>query len=759
MSQELTLSLFADLRSPDVAIRFSVLSRLENISWNDELSKAFAIMAQTESDPTVKLYMRLILERAGQKQQTSLDSTRLCQELTTLIQKPDTDQLRLALILEILPRDSIETAAAILKSRTLNDYPAIVLPFILRFIKKHRLTEMTGQIEPLCRHHNPQILAAAIETLEKLDPQKLENLLVPLLTNDNPGIRSRAVRLLFRLDPQEAIKHFQAMLFSPDLGDRNAAMFHAYFFPFEKIESAMLRFMAVESGPELLKKAGYLFQVNPGLEPPLNLIEIIEGSSGNRREIFSEILRGVLAARSRLLNRPGNELLDELKAACRKKKANELVAQCRLAWETANPAQRQAMAGKLEQLAKSGHAEARALLTDLDSEPAVASLPAEVIAPDADLAQMSSEARITIWKASDSEFNRRHPEIPGLWAKMNPEEKTVVLARILQTGNTALAREIGERAMRDSNEIVVAAAVETLQQLDADSIFPLLPSLIVHPSTAVQSAAISVYAIYDKDQAVRLLEKMLGQSATARANALFHLAQFDFPAVSNILMNCLMIEDNPANLQKIEAILTSNIDYELAYQVFVISRNENGTRRASLENMFSRLGNNLISRNNDRSLSLIGLIDQFAGRFAKEKEKSANAPAWSLENIKKLRQQKIIEAPPPVTNENLTAFALGAFAVSALTAWLIWVAILSPLLPSLPASQNDRLAPDETLLIGTVEKVMPFAVEIRPEGSSKNVQIILPKVQQGRRLRLRVKNPGSSGQAELMELLSHEKQQ
>ena len=59
MSQELTLSLFADLRSPDVAIRFSVLSRLENISWNDELSKAFAIMAQRNFSCSLALSLTL----------------------------------------------------------------------------------------------------------------------------------------------------------------------------------------------------------------------------------------------------------------------------------------------------------------------------------------------------------------------------------------------------------------------------------------------------------------------------------------------------------------------------------------------------------------------------------------------------------------------------------------------------------------------------------------------------------------------------
>ncbi len=758
MSQELALSLFSDLRSPDVSIRFSVLARLENISWDNELINAFAVLTRTESDPTVKLYMRLILERAGRKPAAAIDTQAMHQELARLIEQPGLDPLRLALLLEMLPADSASATGETLANRALNDYPAIILPFVLRFIRKHRLTAFTRQITALCNHRDPQILSAAVETLEKIEPQQLEPLLVPLLTNSNPAIRSRAVRLLYRLDRQEALKHFEFMLLSPDIGDRNAAMFHAYFFPFALIEPALLQFMAVESDPELLKKAGYLFQVNPALEPPLNLIEIIEGSSGSKREIFSEILKGVLNARSRLLNRPVDELLAELKAACRNKKGSELVAQCRLAWETAGPAQRHAIAGKLEQLARSGITAASEALNDLAVQTTGTSpeKPQEISA--ADLNRLSASERINIWKASDDVINRLQNEISVLWPTMNPEEKTVILSRILQTRCLSLARAIGHQALQDKNEIVVAATIETLQVLDPDIIFPLLPRLLAHPSTAVQSAAISVHSIYDKDQAVRLLEKMLGSNPVARASALFHLAQFDFPSVEKILMNCLKSEDNTANLQKIEAILSSNLDDRLLFQVFSLSRAEKGPRRAAIENMFSRLAGTLLERGGDQSKTLVGLIDTLTEQLNREKQKEACAPAWSLENIQKLRQQKAAPTPlPDAAGENITAFALGTFAISGLVAWLLWAAVLNPLLPETPQTQNRTGRAGETTLTGTVEKVLPFAIEIKPDKAADTLQIVLPKVHQGRRLEARVRKAANANQAELLELINNEK--
>ncbi len=759
MSQELALSLFSDLRSPDVAIRFSVLSRIENISWDDELINAFAVLTRTESDPTVRLYMRLILERAGRKP-AAIDNAVMKKELAKLIEKPELDPLRLALLLEILPGDLAPVVGEMLKIRVLNDYPAVILPFVLRFIRKHRLSAFSDQVAALCRQRDQQVLAAAIETLEKLEPKQLESLLVPLLTNSNPAIRSRAVRILYRLDQQEALKHFEFMLFSPDRGDRNAAMFHAYFFPFARIESALLRFLAVESEPDLLKKAGYLFQVNPSNEPPLNLIEVIESSNGTRREIFSEILKGVLDARSRLLNRPVEELLSELKVACRNKKGAELVVQCRLAWETAGAVQRQAITGKLEQLAKAGIVQAGEALAALVMQP---SAEAQKTSPDTqaiDLERLSSTERISIWKSSEEELNRWQQKIPELWASMNPEEKTVVLSRTLQTQNVGLARSIGHTALQDSNEIVVAATIETLQALDADIIFPLLPKLLNHPSAAVQSAAISVYSLYDKDQAIRLLEKMLARNSVTRASALFHLAQFDFPAVESILMNCLKIEDNAANLQKIEAILNSNIDEALLYKVFCLSRAEQSSRRVALENMFSRLAETLLSRNGDHSQTLIGLIDSLSGRLAGEKQKEANAPAWSLENIQKLRQQKIAEpvatTTPEPAGESLAIFAFSAFCSSGLIAWLIWIVILSPFLPETSENKARAGRPGEFTLIGTVEKVMPFAIEVKPDKENSTMQIILPKVRQGKRLEAKIRKTGNQGSAELLELISNE---
>jgi len=734
MSQELAQSLFSDLRSQDPAIRFSVLSRIENVAWTTELRNAFAFLTQTENDPTIKLYMRLITERVG-KSSEATDKSQILKEFENLLGKPESDPMRFVLTMENLDNDTAKTALATLKKKQLAGFPALILPFILRFIRRHRAEDMIAEVETLCRHPDPQVLAAAVETLEKLAPQKLESLLVPLLTNENHVIRSKAVRILYRLDPQEALKHFEAMLFSEDSSEKDAAMFHAYFFPFDKIESLLLRFLAIETSAGLIKKAGYLFQVNPDLKPPLNLIEIMEGSKGARKEMFSEILRGVLVARSRLLAKPVEELLEQLKAAYREKKGSELVSQCRLCWETASAAQRQAIVGRLEELARTGHAGARDALASF----------AKI---SKNIGELDERQRMETWQTA----------IVSLWPRMGPEERTLVLGRILQNKAINTAKAIGQQALLDQNGVVAAAAIEMLAQLDTDTLFPQLPKLLNHSSEHVQSAAIKVYAQYDKDQAVRLLEKMLTQSAAARSSALFHLAQFDFPAVHNILLNCLKLEDDEANLQKIEAILASNIDNEILFQVFKSSHNEKGSRKPALEHMFSRLAEAFLTRSDDRSLTLVSLIEKLNERLNQEKQKEANAPAYSLENIKKLRSQvKTTAKQEPAEEENLLRFAVTTFLGSGLVAGLIWVLILSPMLPQLPATAGSRARRGESIITGKVEKVMSAGIQIRATGKSEPVLITLPKVRPGEKFRARVRQSGtqsSQSQSELVELLA-----
>ncbi|HQG30188.1 MAG TPA: hypothetical protein PLY73_16670, partial [Candidatus Ozemobacteraceae bacterium] len=105
MSQQIAYALFSDLRSPDPAIRFAVLTRIESISWTDELKVAFSVLAEAESDPATRLHMHLILARVSPDRAKRIPPDRIQAELERLAGDPGQDPIRFVLLLESLPRE------------------------------------------------------------------------------------------------------------------------------------------------------------------------------------------------------------------------------------------------------------------------------------------------------------------------------------------------------------------------------------------------------------------------------------------------------------------------------------------------------------------------------------------------------------------------------------------------------------------------------------------------------------------------------
>ena len=76
----------------------------------------------------------------------------------------------------------------------------------------------------------PSVVCGAIEKIEKTNPALLKPHIVDLLLNANFFVRTRAARAMCRWDRSEAVKYFEAMLCSPRIPEREAALAHSFFF-------------------------------------------------------------------------------------------------------------------------------------------------------------------------------------------------------------------------------------------------------------------------------------------------------------------------------------------------------------------------------------------------------------------------------------------------------------------------------------------------------------------------------------------------
>lgn len=697
MALDPVAALLEDLSSPDPTIRFSVLSRIEDLDWTPDTLAAFKRRLAAETDPGTRFQMQKLLtriDRSGDAGRTLLPfGDSVLKELEALLADPARDDLSLAIVIESVRRGEAPLAAIALREAKWWDFSPVLLPSVLQFFKKFGSAEDVGQIEMMCRHADPRVLASAVEALEKLSPDSLKELIVPLLMNPVHGIRSRAIRLLYRWDPQEAIRHFEAALFSEDPNDRNAALFHAFFFPFSEIEPFMLRFLAIEDAPALLEKAGFLFRANPAPEEPLRLIEVRENCRGDKRRLVGEILTGVIDSlyRAGLVTKTPEQLTLELEEVYQRRKARQLIEGCRAALASDAGDIRKQAAMRLCDFVRLGFGEARSILNGwLPNEPdtgvrgavearlaAIEARPAA--SADLDLGGMAPEQRTRLLAGLDSErFRKIRPKLREFLRTCTPEERLLAVQAIGRAGDRTDAGLITS-FLGNSDTAVVAATIEALGNIDLDALSPYLPKLIQHPADEVRSVALRIFSLFDKKQALSLVEKMFSSiQPKQRGHAISCAAQFDFPSVRDMLLTSLQREQDPENIRQYIAIFRGNLDESLWMSVFEMVENVQGTKQELLLAFCREAAETLVAEKRTAHAGFEALRQVVRSRIEAEKAKSRTAqPSYALSNIQKMRRQQTPK-PEEKADTGLVQFAIVAFSVGALITALIWFLVLAP---------------------------------------------------------------------------------
>lgn len=687
-------ALLEDLSSPDPTIRFSVLSRIEDVEWTPQTLNAFKQRAAGETDSGTRFQMQKLLARIERKAGAAGGGDGILPELEALLKDPGRDDLSLAIVIESIRRGEAPLAAMALREAEWWNFSAELLPSTLQFFKKFGSAEDVSQIETMCRHADPRVLTTAVEALEKLSPDSLKDLIVPLLVNPIHGIRSRAIRLLYRWDPQEAINHFEAALFSEDANDRNAALFHAFFFPFPEIEPLMLRFVAIEDSPALLEKAGFLFRANPAPEVPLQLIEIRENCLGEKRKVINEILTGVIQSlhQTGLVKMTPAELTLELEEVYQRRKASQLIEGYRLSLASGDAEIRKQAALRLCDFTRLGYAEARKCLdawigseADPDVRAAVGSrlagldvLPAA--GADLDLQAMQPEQRMRLLAGLDGErLKKIRPKLREFMRDCTPEERLLTIQTLGRVGEKR-DTELITGYMGGSDHAVTAAVIEALGALDLDVLSPYLPKLIQHPADEVRAVAVRIFSLFDKKQALSLVEKMFSLiQPKQRAYAISCASQFDFPSVREMLISSVQREHDPENIGQYIAIFKGNMDEELWISIFRIVENIQGARQEMLLELCREAATNLTSGGKPLQKSFESLKNIARARLEAEKAKKASVqPSYALSNIQKIRRQQSEDLKGKKIDPGLMQFTIITVVTGMVATALIWFLFLAP---------------------------------------------------------------------------------
>lgn len=717
--------LFNDLKSPDASIRFSVLSRIEDMTFSDEQREALRELFAQEKDPGIRFHMQKVL--------ASLDHVEISRGTLIAIEeqlnKPQRDEIGLALMLESVKRNEAAAVANRLRQAGWPQFSQQLLPSVLKFLKKYGSPEDTPEIEKLCQHQDPRVLSAAIEALEKRNPDRLKGLIVPLLINNNFGIRSRAVRLLHRWDPSEALRHFESMLFSNQESEKHAALYQAFFFPFRQIETLMLRYLSVESDPEMIKKAGLIFMTNPERHIPARLLEIRHACTGSRQKLVDVILKGVLQSlyQAKIVNAAPEQMLQVLQAHFKEKRIRLFIEHHSNALKSPAPESRLQSALKLSELARRGIEEAKQAVEaylprerDIDNvrkvryflesgqlesaktiEPAqkkpgnkaVRPVPARSAASvlkktvsqpvkPATLSEYSAKERQTLFSVITAEtYEQNMAMIKPCFRELETNEQVSVIKLVERFGK-ASDSDMLIGCLQSDDQNILEATIETLSAINPEALHPYLPQLIKHRYDEVKLAAIRVFSLFDKKQAISLVEKMLFSIKPAqRQTAIFCLSSFDYNSVSQILISAFRSETNPENLQQICSILRSNADEDTFFRIYVDYKACNSSKQEDYQQICQELAAVIAEAEPERSIeALFAAGEQMV---VEEERKKTERAAYKLEKIQKIRETVDKNV---VIDASLVRFTVAAYAIGAVLTALIWFLFLAPGPPQPPGT-------------------------------------------------------------------------
>ncbi len=594
---DLIKSLFEDLHSPDPSIRFSVLERIDGIDWTEDRIAGFRQAFEGEEDLSARFYMQKILSRITKgAPREEAEGPQKMAILEELLKRPDRDYLALALLLESVSQSEAPLVILSLRESEWQDFPALILPTILKFFGRFGSFEDSRVIESLCRHPDPWVISAAIETLETISPDSLKDLVLPLLDNPVHGIRSRAVRLLYQWDPQEALKQFHDMLSSDDPDDRNAALFNAIFFPFQEIEPFLLKFLSIEDTPSLIEKAGILFRANPMPEEPLRLLEVKDASRGEKRRMINEILSGVIQSlfQAGLIQNTPEELTIELEEIFQKRKASQIIERCQLALNSSDPITRRTATMRLCSYARMEFFnDANEILSrqlGREADPMVKKMIQEFLE---NVSAYEKQGGITVVEAEkppeeidfhalsalDTEgLKKIRPKLPEI-LKACPREDKIKLLQALGSVGEPNDASLVFPTLQDPDPQILTAAIEALNRLNPQTLITSLPKLIQHPSADVRAASIQAIALVDKKKALSLIEKLVfSNDPTQRELGIFNAGRLDFPSSRDLLLRALQMEGNPDNFQQICAILNANLNEDLFQQVLQLRQSLDPTK-------------------------------------------------------------------------------------------------------------------------------------------------------------------------------------
>ena len=530
---------------------------------------------------------------------------------------------------------------------------------------------------------DPTVVCAAIDTLETADPEGLKNNIVSLLLNSNVWVRSRAARAMCRWDRTEAIRYLAAMLFSKNKTERDAALNHSLFFPFNQIEAVLLKYLTVENEPDLIQKAGLVFMANPDRATASRLYEAQHATRGLRSDLINGILMGVLDSlyKAKLERDAPLKLFKKIKADYDNKRIKIYINHFASLLASEEPEIRFKAAIKLCELIRQKIADVSSLIKDFlkkekneevknNLKSYLSSFSIDIPIEEEKIETDTPEQRKILYSSitKDNYLQIIPPLLPEI--KKYDSSEQVVILKLIEDYGSKLESEYAFKCLDSKDSSVLQAAIDTLCKIDIDILQPYLPDLIKNESDSVKVSAINAYALSDKTQALCILDRMMNSvKVSQRKNALFCLENLDFASASDIYLSALKRETNEEIREELMSVLYDNANEEVFCEVyfqFNAKRNEGTDLKPFLE----RISKKLASQNPNKKSD--DYWNQAEARLLEEKCMVKQRELYRLERVQCLREDN------SEGKSELIRFVLICHGVGLVFTLLIWFGFMAP---------------------------------------------------------------------------------
>ena len=599
--------LLEDLQSDQRTVRVDALRQLIDLDFELEICKRLEdITNNPDEDPEIQFLARQAVHSFHRKNQTA-------RHVFPTFHSPDDLEAKFFALTFAdfqqaavdCPREAIPSLMQVFRKRLPNEDKMARVATMLCAFRRWGKTDDVDLLIPYLDSSDPLLVIEVIGACERLAPARLAKALPKLLVSPESAIQVRALRAVLKLDFQKGFDLLRAMFAAENPGARAAAFLQCMTVAFPKVKELVFNALALEEDMRVLVRATNLLVLNPEESTVRWLMDISIDAPKEKADWCLATIDQVLEAIKLSGVMEGTtvaEFAAKIRAEIEKRRRNTVFGA--LLEELDNPdAMRryEAIEALRDQLKFPEVQEKFQQMFLEDKDDHVKGLLTSIFAQNPDRERLQRELAIGPFQKLS-----RDDQLRLLGQVKSPIEFSFVrellhplvkahLDAVVQAEATRLIGRFGDAkgelsslliALKNPEHLVQSRAIEGLGRVSPESLMKELPRLIRSNEPTVRTAALKVFFRQDKAKALQQLGEMLkSDSSVIKDQALVCLAQLNYAATRQLLLDFVQSEGNMALVKKAGVILRTNPDLDAITFVYTSMSKAVANRRQILNDI------------------------------------------------------------------------------------------------------------------------------------------------------------------------------